>query len=65
MDYAETSGPFLRLVLREMYRLDRGPVRLLLLARAALDWWEQLKSERDGIGELLQGPANLAIRSSL
>lgn len=57
VDYAETNRPFLIPVLREMVRLERGPVRLILLARAALDWWEQLKSERDGIGELLSGPA--------
>jgi hypothetical protein len=57
VDYAETNRPFLIPVLREMYRLDRGPVRLLLLARAALDWWEQLKSEREGVGELVSGPA--------
>jgi hypothetical protein len=57
VDYAETNRPFLIPVLREMYRLDRGPVRLVLLARAALDWWEQLKGERDGVGELLSGPA--------
>jgi hypothetical protein len=57
VDYAETNRPFLIPVLREMYRRERGPVRLILLARAALDWWEQLKSERDGVGELLSGPA--------
>lgn len=57
VDYAETNRPFLIPVLREMYRLKRGPVRLVLLARAALDWWEQLKGERDGVGELLSGPA--------
>ena len=57
VDYAETNRPFLIPILREMYRLERGPVRLILLARAALDWWEQLKSERDGVGEFLSGPA--------
>jgi hypothetical protein len=57
VDYAEINRPFLIPVLREMYRLERGPVRLLLLARAALGWWEQLKSEREGVGELLSGPA--------
>jgi hypothetical protein len=56
VDYTETNRPFLIPVLREMYRLERGPVRLILLARAALDWWEQLKSERDGVGELISGP---------
>jgi hypothetical protein len=57
VDYAETNRPFLIPVLREMYRLERGPVRLMLLARAALDWWEQLKGEGDGVGNLLSGPA--------
>jgi CHAT domain-containing protein len=57
VDYAETNRPFLIPILREMHRLERGPVRLLLLARAALDWWEQLKSERDGVGDLVSGPA--------
>jgi hypothetical protein len=57
VDYAETNRAFLIPVLREMYRLERGPVRLLLLARAALDWWDQLKSERDGVGDLVSGPA--------
>jgi hypothetical protein len=57
VDYAETNRPFLIPILREMVRIECGPVRLLLLARAALDWWEQLKSESDGVGELLSGPA--------
>lgn len=57
VDYAETNRHFLIPVLREMYRAERGSIRLLLLARAALDWWEQLKSEREGVGELLSGPA--------
>jgi hypothetical protein len=57
VDYAEANRPFLVPILRELSRLKRGPFRLLLLARAALDWWEQMKSEPDGIGELLSGPA--------
>jgi len=57
VDHAETNRPFLVPVLREMHRFEQGPVRLILLARAALDWWEQLKSEREGVGELLSGPA--------
>jgi hypothetical protein len=57
VDYAETRRELLVPLLREMYRADRGPIRLLLLARAALDWWEQLKTEGDGVGELLAGPA--------
>jgi len=58
VDYAETRRPLLVPLLREIYRSDdKNPTRVLLLARAALDWWEQLKSEGDGVGELLSGPA--------
>ena len=57
VDYAETRRELLVPLLREMYRVDDGTVRMLLLARAALDWWEQLKREGDGVGELLSGPA--------
>jgi hypothetical protein len=57
VDYAETRRDLLVPLLREMYRTDQGPIRLILLARAALDWWEQLKTEGDGVGELLSGPA--------
>jgi len=56
VDYAETHRPFLIPILREMARLKRGPVRVILLAREAFEWWEQLKSESDGVGELLSGP---------
>ena len=35
-----------------------GPVvRLVLLARAADDWWEELRGERGGVGEVIAGPA--------
>jgi len=57
VDYAEVQNPFLIFLLRELYQIDRGPIRLLLLARAALDWWKQLKSEPGGVGGLLSGPA--------
>jgi hypothetical protein len=57
VDYAETRRDLLIPLLRNLYQIERGPVRLILLARAALDWWEQLKVERQGIGELLSGPA--------
>jgi energy-coupling factor transporter ATP-binding protein EcfA2 len=57
VDYAENSRPFLDAILREVSRLKRGPVRLLLLSRTTLDWWEQLEGEPDGVGELLRGPA--------
>lgn len=57
VDYAEGERTFLAGVLREMRKVRRGPFRLLLLARAALDWWEQLKQMPDGVGSLLSGPA--------
>ncbi len=58
VDYAETRRPLLVPLLREIYQgEDDAPIRVLLLARAALDWWEQLKTEGDGVGELLSGPA--------
>jgi CHAT domain len=57
VDYAELNRPFLSHITREMYHNKRGRVRLILLARAALDWWEQLKNEPDGVGNLLSSPA--------
>ncbi len=60
IDYAETRRDLLVPILRELYRQKIGKaskIRLLLLARAALDWWQQLQQEGDGVGELLRGPA--------
>jgi hypothetical protein len=57
VDYAETRRDVLIPLLRGIYETDEGPYRVILLARAALDWWEQLKTERHGVGALLSGPA--------
>lgn len=57
VDYAETRRELLVPLLRRLYATDAGPIRVILLARAALDWWEQLKAEGHGVGELLSGPA--------
>ncbi len=57
VDYAETRRDLLVPLLKEMYQAEGGSIRILLLARAALDWWEQLKNEGEGVGELLSGPA--------
>jgi hypothetical protein len=58
VDDAETQSLLLKALLREIHtEADDAPIRLLLLARAALDWWEQLKTEEEGAGELLSGPA--------
>jgi hypothetical protein len=57
VDYAETRRDLLIPLVRGMYEAEDGSYRLILLARAALDWWEQLKTERHGVGALLAGPA--------
>ncbi len=57
VDYAETRRELVIPLLRRLYATDAGPIRLILLARAALDWWEQFKAEGQGVGELLTGPA--------
>ncbi len=56
-DYAETRRDLLVPILRGIWNVEQGPIRLVLLARAALDWWEALKSEGEGVDDLLQGPA--------
>jgi len=62
MDYAESRRPLLISLLRRMKSHQGLPVRLLLLARGARDWWTRLKSEGGGIGEFLQGPST-AVRA--
>jgi hypothetical protein len=57
VDYAETRRAVLVPLLREIVRAEDGPIRVVLLARAALDWWDQLRAEGEGVGELLQGSA--------
>jgi formylglycine-generating enzyme required for sulfatase activity len=57
IDYAETRRDELVRLLRELYAASQGPIRVVLLARAADDWWERLKTEGDGVGDMLSGPA--------
>lgn len=59
LDYAETRRDLLIPLLRGLYECETndGPYRVILLARAALDWWEQLKTERHGVGSLLSSVA--------
>jgi hypothetical protein len=47
VDYAETRTEQLTDLLRRLDAGDGAPVRLLLLARAAGDWWEQLARDLD------------------
>jgi hypothetical protein len=59
IDYAETRRSELVAALREALNVADGRrVRIVLLARAADDWWEQLKIEEgEGVEDLLSGPA--------
>ncbi len=60
VDYAETRRDLLVPLLQGVWKVRRTTdqkVRLVLLARAALDWWEQLRTEGHGVDELLGGPA--------
>lgn len=60
VDYAETRRKELNFLFREVYKADEGRIRIVLLARAAGDWWDSIKTEREGVGELLSGPATLS-----
>lgn len=61
IDYAEQRRDLLvPFLVRALARRQR-PTRVLLLARAALDWWERLKEEGDGVGELLAGARTVRI----
>lgn len=62
VDYAESRRDLLVPLAKRLRRVGEGPVRLLLLARAAIDWWEQLKREVDGVGEVFSGPKTSRLR---
>jgi hypothetical protein len=57
VDYAETRQGDVCRLLREVVKADDSRVRIVLLARSADDWWERIKTEGDGVGDLLAGPA--------
>ena len=56
VDYAETRRQELLSLLRLVVKTSTR-VRLCLLARATGDWWDEIKREGDGVGDLLRGPA--------
>lgn len=61
IDYAETRRDELVRLLGELIReADGASRRVLLLARAADDWWDRLRAERHGVGEMLSGPRTKA-----
>lgn len=64
IDYAENRRDHVSRLLKELLLAPHGspPKRVLLLARAADDWWAQLKRQGDGVGDLLTGPGTHRIR---
>lgn len=57
IDYAETRRPELITLLSALSKPSATRARLILLARSAGDWWDQLKGDGTGVGDLLSGPA--------
>ena len=58
IDYAETRRPDIVALLSAALSRDAPedkPIRVILLAREAGDWWRELKSADGGVGALLAG----------
>lgn len=57
VDYAETRRDAVVALLHRVAKAAPDRIRVALLARAAGDWWDDLRAEGDGVGDLLMGPA--------
>ena len=57
IDYVEIDQQALVRILGMLRERRAGHVRILLLARGAGQWWDRLKRQRDGVGDILSGPA--------
>lgn len=55
VDYAEVRAELVASMLSALLERKAEGVRLLLLARSSTEWWEQLKSSKPGLRELLAG----------
>jgi hypothetical protein len=65
IDYAENRRAQVGALLRAVQaNLGQRPVRLMLLARAADDWWDAMRREGGGVGDVLAGPgtSRMALR---
>ncbi len=63
LDYAETRAPEVEAVVRRaLMRTGEQRVRIVLLARAVGDWWRDLKTLGQGVGDVLSGPATMELR---
>ena len=60
VDYAETRRLELTLLLQAALHAD-SKIRIILLARSALDWWVQLRTANQGVGDLLMSRATQVI----
>jgi hypothetical protein len=56
IDYVEIDQQALVGILAMLRERRAGYVRILLLARGAGQWWDRLKRQRDGVGDLLTRP---------
>ncbi|MEM9899165.1 MAG: hypothetical protein AAF742_07290, partial [Pseudomonadota bacterium] len=52
------------LVARTIAKAHHAKTRIVLLARSADDWWDELKRQPAGVGDLLTGPASQIQRLS-
>ncbi|WKA31326.1 hypothetical protein [Bradyrhizobium roseum] len=58
IDYAENRrSDVADVIAASLEAHDRCITRIVLLARAADDWWEALRSESNAVGDVLSGPA--------
>jgi hypothetical protein len=62
IDYAERRRRDIVLLLEALERAQRRPLRVMLLARSALDWWDDLRTQRGPVGNLVGDPARTHYR---
>ena len=63
VDYAETRrDQVIELIRQLLVARRKEKTRVVLLARAADDWWDDLRRQPHGVGDLLSGPASQNIR---
>ncbi|MEO1020310.1 MAG: tetratricopeptide repeat protein, partial [Pseudomonadota bacterium] len=54
VDYAETRQPFLQHLLKQAWLGHAPRIRILLLARAEAEWWEQLEASDADVRDLFE-----------
>jgi hypothetical protein len=56
IDYAEIRRDAVVALLRMVRTAPPECIRVVLLARSVGDWWDNLRAESEGVGDLLMGP---------